>query len=93
MSNSSERDQDAGTLHKTTAVETRTFYCGYMLSCEPMPLDDGRFEARVVVTSLSEDKTRSQRFLDLETFASKEAAIERARCVGMEWIDANARRA
>jgi hypothetical protein len=54
-----------------------------------MLLDDGRFEARVVIITMSRNKARSQRFLDLEAYDSEDAAIERARRAGMEWIDAN----
>ena len=67
----------------------RSFYRDYMLSCQPTRLDDGRYQARVVITSLGGDKTRSQRFLDLEAFESEEAAIVRSRQAGMEWIDFN----
>jgi hypothetical protein len=67
----------------------RSFYRDYMLSCQPTRLDDGRYQARVVITSLGGDKTRSQRFLDLESFESEEAAIVRSRQAGMEWIDFN----
>ena len=68
-------------------MNTRTFYRDYLLNCQPMRQDDGRYQARVVITSLGGDKTRSQRFLDLESFESQEAAVERARQSGMDWID------
>jgi len=70
-------------------VTARTVYRNYVLSCQPMRQDDGRYQARVVITSLGGDQTRSQRFLDLQVFASEEAAIEHARRSGMEWIDIN----
>lgn len=70
-------------------MNTRTFYRDYMLSCQPTRLDDGRYEARAVITALGGGRTRAQRFLDLETFESEEAAIERARLAGVDWIDAN----
>ena len=70
----------------------RSFYRDYMLSCQPTRLDDGRYQARVVITSLGGDKTRSQRFLDLESFESEQAAVLRSRQVGMEWIDFNDKR-
>ena len=57
---------------------------------EAVALDaDGRFQARVVITSLAGDRTRSQRFLDLKVFDSEDAAVEHARESGMEWIDVN----
>ena len=43
----------------------RSFYRNHLLSCQPMRHDDGRFQARVVVTSLGGGKTRSQGFFDL----------------------------
>jgi len=70
-------------------VTARTVYRDHLLSCQPMRQDDGRYQARVVITSLGGDQTRSQRFLDLQVFASEEAAIEHARRSGMEWIDIN----
>ena len=70
-------------------MTARTVYRDHVLSCEPMRQDDGRYQARVVITSLGGDQTRSQRFLDLQAFATEEAAIEHARRSGMEWIDIN----
>ncbi len=70
-------------------MSTRTFYRDYLLGCQPMQLENGRFQARVVITSLGGTKTRSQRFLDLESFDSEAAAIERAHQAGMHWIDIN----
>ncbi len=70
-------------------MTARTVYRGYVLSCQPMRQDDGRYQARVVITSLGGDQTRSQRFLDLQVFDSEETAIEHARRSGMEWIDIN----
>ena len=65
----------------------RSFYRNHLLSCQPMRHDDGRFQAHVVVTSLGGDKTRSQRFIDLELFGSEAQAVERARQAGMDWLD------
>lgn len=70
-------------------MNKRSFYRDYLLSCQPMRQDDGRFQARVVITALAGDRTRSQRFLDLEVFASEEDAVEHARRSGMDWIDVN----
>ncbi len=70
-------------------MNTRVFYRDYLLGCQPMRLDDGRFQARVVITSLGGGKTRSQRFLDLDSFDSEAAAVERAHQAGRHWIDVN----
>lgn len=70
-------------------MTTRSFYRDYVLSCQPMQLDDGRYQARVAITSMHPNKTCAQRFLDLESFDSREDALERARQAGMDWIDAN----
>lgn len=67
----------------------RSFYRDHLLSCQPMLQDDGRYQARVVITSMGGDTTRSQRFLDLDAFDSEAAAVDHARRAGMDWIDAN----
>ena len=69
----------------------RWFYRDYVLSCRPLRLDDGRFEARVVIITSSPQKPLSQRFLDLDAFDTEDAAVERARSAGIDWIDANFR--
>lgn len=76
-------------MSKDPRAVARTVYRNFLLSCQPMAQDDGRFQARVVITSLGGDQTRSQRFLDLDAFSSEEAAIDHARQSGMEWIDTN----
>ena len=76
-------------MTKDGGTVARTVYRNFLLSCHPMPQDDGRYQARVAITSLGGDQTRSQRFLDLQAFASEEAAIAHARQSGMEWIDVN----
>lgn len=70
-------------------MNARAFYREYLLSCQPMLLDDGRYQARIVITALGGTRTRAQRFLDLELFETEEEAVERARHAGMEWIDLN----
>ena len=70
-------------------MSMRSFYRDYLLTCQPMRQLDGRFQARVVITSLAGDRTRSQRFFDLEVFDSEDAAVEHARESGMKWIDDN----
>jgi hypothetical protein len=69
--------------------ETRSIYREHILSCRPMKLDDGKFQARVAITSAIGDKTMSQRFLDLEVFTLEVDAIERARTAGMDFVDAH----
>jgi len=71
------------------AMTTRSFYRDYMLSCQPMQLDNGRYQARVAITSMHPNKTCAQRFLDLESFDSREDAVERSRQAGMDWVNAN----
>jgi hypothetical protein len=72
-----------------TGLTSRTFYSGHMLSCNSMRQEDGRYQARVAITRLGGNKTCAQRFLDLEVFASHEAAVERVLQAGKEWVDAN----
>ena len=66
----------------------RSFYKDHLLSCYPLPLENGRFQARVAITALGGGRTRSQRFLDLEDFASVEAAVARSFQAAMDWVDA-----
>ena len=65
----------------------RSFYKDHLLSCNPLALDDGRFQARVAITALGGGRTRSQRFLDLENFPSFDEAVARALQAAMEWVD------
>jgi len=60
-----------------------------MLSCNSMRQEDGRYQARVAITLLGGHKTCAQHFLDLDLFASHEAAVERALQAGKEWVDAH----
>jgi hypothetical protein len=84
---------DSDTATSETAMKTdmnpRTVYRDYLLSCEPMRQDDGRYQARVVITSMGGEQTRSQRFIDLGAFDSEDVAVEHARRSGMDWIDIN----
>lgn len=77
---------------RSAGSTARTFYREYLLSCQPFRLDNGRFQPRVVITSMAGDKTRSQRFLDLDESSATEAeAVDRARRAGMDWVDVNDR--
>ena len=71
------------------ADHTRSIYRNHLLSCRPMLLDDGQYQARVAITYLGGEKTRSQHFLDLDTFTSEAAANERALQAAQLWVDAN----
>ena len=50
--------------------------------------DDGRFRACAAIMSLDGERTRSQRFLDLETFQTRDEAHARTIQVAKAWIDA-----
>ncbi|CAN5197644.1 hypothetical protein BH11PSE9_BH11PSE9_12130 [soil metagenome] len=71
------------------ADHARSIYRDHLLSCRPMPLDDGQYQARVAITYLGGEKTRSQHFLDLDSFPSETAANERALQAAQAWVDAN----
>ena len=68
----------------------RHLYKGYLLSCTPLQVSEGQFQARLIITALASDKTRAQRFVDLECFDSESEAAARAKDVGMKWVDDNA---
>ncbi|MET0349081.1 MAG: hypothetical protein ABW067_04765 [Rhizobacter sp.] len=68
----------------------RIFHEGYMLTLAAYPGEDGRFQARVVVTALGGIRTRSQRFLDLDWFDTAAIAVEHARVEGLAWIRSQA---
>jgi hypothetical protein len=74
-----------------TTPNYRSFYRDHMLHCRPQPQEDGRFQARVAISSLGGLKTQAQRFLDLAIFDSHDEAVEHARLAGMEWVDKNVR--
>jgi hypothetical protein len=65
----------------------RHLYKDYLLSCAPLLLDDGLYQARVAITYLGGQRTRSQRFLDLDTFATECEAVAAAHAAGIEWVD------
>jgi len=67
----------------------RHLYKGYLLSCAPMQLDDGRWQARLGIASMSSAKTRAQRFLDLGFFETESQAAAHAREAGVKWVDDN----
>jgi len=67
----------------------KTVYRGYTYTNLTAPADDGRYVARVAIMALDGTRTRSQRFLDLESYATREEADARAHEAAVEWIDAN----
>jgi len=66
-----------------------TMYKGYTYTDVTTRNDDGRYVARVAIMALDGSRTRSQRFIDLETYASRDAAHDRVETVARAWIDAN----
>jgi hypothetical protein len=73
-------------------VEARTIYKGYTFTDVSTQMDDGRYRAKVAIMALEGERTRSQRFLDLEVFGTEAEASERALRVAMAWIDADSGR-
>jgi hypothetical protein len=71
-------------------AETRSIYRGYVLNCRPTRVGDG-YQARATIICVASDKTMTQRFLDLEIFATEEDAVGRALSAGREWVDAQSR--
>ena len=51
-------------------------------------MEDGRYMARAAVVVLGGNRTRSQRFLDFETFDTEAEATARAQAGARAWIDA-----
>ncbi len=76
--------------HEVRNVMDRHLYKGYLLSCRPLQINEAQFQARLIITALASDKTRAQRFVDLECFESESEAAARAKDVGMKWVDENA---
>ncbi len=72
-------------------MATRCLYKDYYLTAGSIRTDSGRYQARVAITALAGEKTRSQRFLDLDEFATEAEAETRAIAGGKDWIDAQAR--
>jgi hypothetical protein len=67
----------------------RTTYKGYAFTDLTTQTDDGRYKARAAIMALEGSRTRSQRFLDLETFKTLAEANARVLAGAMAWIDAN----
>lgn len=75
---------------REVGLSARGIYKGYTFADVSTPLDNGRYRARVAIMALDGTRTRSQRFIDLEVFASLPEAGERVVAVARAWIDANA---
>ena len=65
-------------------------YKGYTFADVSTPTDNGQYRARVAILALDGTRTRSQRFIDLEVFKTREEANERVITVARAWIDENA---
>ena len=74
-------------LLKGDAVDSRRIYKGYSFADVSTPTDDGRYRARVAIVALEGANTRSQRFLDLETFRTEAEARQRTTAAAVAWID------
>jgi hypothetical protein len=68
-------------------MKSRSLYRGYHVTSTTSQAEEGRFRARVAVMVLSGDRTRSQHFLDFETFATEAEADARALAGAKDWID------
>ena len=66
---------------------TTLTYKGYTVSNRTTQMEDGRYRAQAAVISLHGGRTRSQRFLDFETFRTEVEAEVRALAGAMAWID------
>ena len=71
-------------------MNARGIYKGYTFADVSTPMENGRYRARVAILALDGTQTRSQRFIDLEVFKTREEAGERVVAVARAWIDANA---
>ena len=70
-------------------MSARGIYKGYTFADVSTVMENGRYRARVAIMALDGSRTRSQRFLDLELFPTREEAGERVVAVARAWIDAN----
>ena len=52
-------------------------YKGYTFADVSTPTENGRYRARVAILALDGERTRSQRFIDLEVFKTRQEAGER----------------
>jgi hypothetical protein len=85
-------DEKIGFDSQEIQLSARGIYKGYTFADVSTPMENGRYRARVAILALDGTQTRSQRFIDLEVFATPEQAGERVVAVARAWIDANAGR-
>lgn len=71
-------------------VSARRIYKGYTFADVSTPTESGRYRARVAILALDGERTRSQRFIDLEVFKTRQEASDRVVTVAKAWIDENA---
>ena len=72
-------------------MNSRCFYKGYYLSAVSTESDHARYRARVVIMALDGERTRSQRFVDLDCFDTKMEADRLAIEGGKAWVDTQIR--
>ena len=70
-------------------MKWKTAYKGYLIASLTTMNEYGRYEARVAIIGLTGDRARSQRFLDLEDYATETRADDRALEAAKDWIDAH----
>ena len=70
-------------------MEPSGSYKGHSFVSSPTQTESGKHRARVAIMALDGTRTRSQRFLDLETFPTESEAHGRAVTAARAWIDAN----
>ena len=62
-------------------------YKGYAFLDDTTITDDGSYQARAIVVKIVDGRARSQRFIDLESFAEEKMARLRAIGAAQAWID------
>ena len=62
-------------------------YKDYGFIDDTVMTEEGNYRARAIVVRIVGGRVRSQRFLDLETFADESAARQRAIAAAHAWID------
>ena len=65
-----------------------TRYKGCIVTDVTTRTEDGRYRARAAIVWLDAGRTRSQRFLDLETFRTRFEAHAQVLAAAIAWIDA-----
>jgi len=60
---------------------------GYAFDDDTTRTEDGRYRARAILVTVGNGRARSQRFIDLETFAKEDDARQRAVTAARAWID------